>query len=314
VTQHVTADQLKRFRTGGLAGSELLAVDDHITVCESCRNRLTDSHLTYQQMELYVDAELTALEAARVVRHVSECEACRADLADLQQWAVKLKVRPVRKWLWSAAAAAAAVSAVALFAVRPHQPNDPLVTETLRTGQLPFHRRAELFTKRAALSGDQPKESQFHLLSPLGYVVKEARPRLTWQALAQAKSYQVQIFDSSYNLVESSPKIESASWTVAVPLERGKVYSWQVTAFLDRQSVSAPQVPDPEARFEVLDAAGFEALSKTKTAGHLASAIQFASMDLCEDALAEIEALKKENSNPVLAAKLQANAARSCAH
>jgi hypothetical protein len=359
VTQHVSADQWERYRSGNLRGTELLLVDDHMATCDKCRDLLAASpasfptwaagepHLDYAQLQAYVDGESTAVEAAEVDAHVKDCASCRAELTDLQQWAASLKVparKPVSRWIFAAAALAAGL-VIALFAARSLKtvqrpllvslqdgtavigldaegrlsasaalaaPDRARLTEALRTGQLPLRPRPELQSKRSALSGARPRDSEFHLLSPLGYVVRQTHPRLTWQPLRRAESYKVQIFDSAYNLVERSPNLEGTSWTVVNPLLRGEVYSWQVTAIRGGQKLTAPQVPEPEARFEVLDASDEEALTKNQKTGHLLAALEFASLGLCEDTQAEIHALRSENASSELLTKMQANVAKSC--
>ena len=187
-----------------------------------------------------------------------------------------------------------------------------LLSGILRSGRLPFVLSPDLQTSRSQLLGKSSAPTRFKPLNPIGYTVRESAPELHWQPLPGASAYQVKIFDSSYRLMEASPLLTTTAWRVTTPLPRNTLYSWQVTATINHQTVVAPQLPDPEARFFVLSEDDERALQQAnqKFAGnHLLLAAKYAQHGLCPEALAEIQTLKL--ANPALPISLALSRARA---
>lgn len=111
----------------------------------------------------------------------------------------------------------------------------------------------ELQRKTETLLGQQQEILRFEVLTPVGEVVLDARPVFRWQPIAEASSYSVAIFDAQLNQVRSSGPLRVTEWRPKLPLERGRLYVWQVMAQVGGGSVSAPNPPSPEAKFKVLD-------------------------------------------------------------
>lgn len=100
---HLSEQQLNGYRTRSLPAEELLAADDHLFSCRSCRSRLDagirarpdgyalidlagdggQHQLPYEKIEDYVDGGLNAAERAEVESHVETCIECRDRVADL---------------------------------------------------------------------------------------------------------------------------------------------------------------------------------------------------------------------------------------
>ena len=133
----------------------------------------------------------------------------------------------------------------------------------LRDRQLPVPAQNELRSSHAALlsapSSSTAESEAFHVVGPVGTAVLSDRPQFQWQQRPGAKTYRVEIFDVNYNPVLASPAVASTSWTPEQPLERGKVYAWQVTAAGKGAPLTAPKPPDPEARFEIVSASAASA-------------------------------------------------------
>ena len=235
------------------------------------------------------------------------------------------------KWLLVYGAVAAALVAATLFAWRQvhvrWQPSHSafcfrataadraLLADVVRTGNLPFHKDPVLNTQRSTLLGDETKHSSFELISPIASAVLSVTPTLSWQAFPGAQSYQVQVFDLNYQPILTSPVIHQTSWTVPSPLERGKVYTWQVKANLQTGTLVAPQAPAPEPRFQVLnagDTAVIGELRKSAPDNHLLLAAKYASFGLCQETLDELLALRGTNPNPALFENLQHSLAANC--
>jgi len=112
----------------------------------------------------------------------------------------------------------------------------------------------DLIGKESKLLGSSEEQDRFALVSPVGTVIRSARPTFRWQSLPGASSYSVAILDSQLNVVEQGSPTGKANWTPLQPLKRNVVYIWQVTALKDGREVIAPAAPAREARFKILSA------------------------------------------------------------
>jgi hypothetical protein len=148
---------------------------------------------------------------------------------------------------------------------------------------------------------------RFALQSPVGTAVLNDRPTLRWKKLEGASSYTVAVYDSSFNPVASSSPLGATEWTVPQALQRGAIYSWQVTANKDGKLVPSPTSPAPEARFFVIDEASANGIAQAQqqyTNSHLVLGVLFARAGLLDDAERELKALVKANPRSAVARKL----------
>jgi hypothetical protein len=155
--------------------------------------------------------------------------------------------------------------------------------------------------------GERTGESAFQLIGPLSKVISEQRPSLKWRVLNGATSYVASVFDSNFNRVAESPPLSTPAWTLAVNLQRGQTYSWEVTAVKDGKEITAPIAPAPRAQFRILEAEKLSALTKLrgqKPVSHLALGLTYAHFGLVPDAESEFRQLVKENPDSALAKKL----------
>jgi hypothetical protein len=151
---------------------------------------------------------------------------------------------------------------------------------------------------------------RFALQSPVGTAVLTDRPTLRWQRLEGASGYTVAVYDSSFNPVASSPLLVGAEWTLPQALQRGLVYSWQVTANKDGKLVSSPTSPAPEAKFLVIDQASANGMGQAEQRyanSHLVLGVLFARAGLLDDAERELRVLVKANPRSGVARKLVAS-------
>jgi hypothetical protein len=295
-----------------------------------------EEHITYDQLKRYADGAMPPNELDEIESHISTCSNCRAEAADLKLWAAELKKRipakPPAKWLFVYGAVAATLLAASLFAWRQGQrsTNDQgtqssaaalpaadraILADVLRTGNLPFHKNPSLNTLSSTQLGDETKQNGFELISPVASAVLSLTPTLSWQSFPSAQSYQVQVFDLEYQPIQTSPVIHQTSWTVSTPLERGKLYTWQVKANLQTGTLVSPQAPAPEPRFQVLnagDAAAIEQFRKTAPNNHLLLAAKYASLGLCQETLDEVRLLQASHADPALFQNLQRSTAANC--
>jgi hypothetical protein len=137
-------------------------------------------------------------------------------------------------------------------------------------------------------------------------VLLTGRPVFRWTRLEGATSYTVEVYDSRFNRVASSPELTGQSWSMPGPLPGG-VYAWQVKATKDGQEITSPLPPAPQARFRVLDQAKANELAAAKRAyssSHLALGLLYAEAGLLEEAEQELRAVQKANPDSELARSL----------
>src|SRR5262245_11969894 len=149
----------------------------------------------------------------------------------------------------------------------------------------------------------------FPLVSPLATVVSEQQPSFRWGRLEGATGYTVSIYDADFKRIARSEEVNDTAWRLPIKLERGVVYTWQVTAVRNGEAITSPVKPAPEARFKVLDnttAGELDLTRKTSRGSHLALGIAYARAGLREEAERELELLLKENpGSPVASALLR---------
>lgn len=117
MTQHLSKEQIERYRKRQLAPAELPEIDDHISHCVDCRQLLAsaadlraalqretvarsgsalpetvgkEEHLDYKQLEAYVDKRSSQAEREVVGNHVEMCRACAEELRDLVAYKTEL--------------------------------------------------------------------------------------------------------------------------------------------------------------------------------------------------------------------------------
>jgi len=146
----------------------------------------------------------------------------------------------------------------------------------------------------------------FVLISPVDTVVESEKPTLRWEALSGATSYTVAVFDPQFQPVTKTRLRAGTEWRVPIPLRRGAIYFWQVTARKGELEITVPAAPAPRVEFKVLDSQTATDLQKARTLtnSHLVLGILYARQGLRLDAERELEALAQENPQSSVATKL----------
>jgi hypothetical protein len=154
--------------------------------------------------------------------------------------------------------------------------------------------------------GEDPAPTgTFRIVSPVGKVVGTDAPTFRWRSVPGAGSYVLEVFDQDFNKVASSGELKSTSWQQK--LDRGKTYSWQVTARKDGEILKAPQRPQPDARFRVLDrktADELSALRRNNPGSHFVLGVAYANAGLIDEAIREFEMLSRQNPGKELPKKM----------
>jgi len=110
----------------------------------------------------------------------------------------------------------------------------------------------------------------------------------------------VKIYDENFAEVKGSPELKGTEWKADGPLQRGKVYRWQVTAVKGGQEILSPVRPAPDARFKIADsasAAEIESVRREFPDSNLMLGIAYANAGLISEAEREFAALLKRNPN-----------------
>lgn len=157
------------------------------------------------------------------------------------------------------------------------------------------------------LMGEPQTGVPFALRGPVGTVVESARPTLSWKSLPGAETYQVDIFDESFNKVASSPPLKTSEWKPTAPLRRGGIFRWQVTALVNGEEVRSPVRPAPDARFKVLDAAAADRIADARSrngGSHLLLGVLYAESGLLAEAERQFQALVRQNPGSPVARRL----------
>lgn len=102
---HLDPDALNRYRQRrAVSPAELLAVDAHVAVCDSCYDAVRadidtidlpadDAHLSYEELEAFVDGSASATDRELTAAHAASCEVCHEKLIDLGATRDSLRVR-----------------------------------------------------------------------------------------------------------------------------------------------------------------------------------------------------------------------------
>ncbi|HEV8483897.1 MAG TPA: hypothetical protein VGV87_10145 [Blastocatellia bacterium] len=184
--------------------------------------------------------------------------------------------------------------------------NQERVKAALLNGQVAAPDLEELSRSRGTLLGPSAGVP-FALISPVGIVTQKDRPSFRWRPLAGAATYIVQVFDSSFTKVMVSPPLTVTDWTAPAPLQRGRIYSWQVVARIDGKDVMSPEPPAPEAKFKVLEqsqASELERVKRDYPKSHLMLGVTYAQVGLLDEAESEFKALFDDNPKSSAAQRL----------
>ncbi|HEY0171457.1 MAG TPA: hypothetical protein VGB98_10575 [Pyrinomonadaceae bacterium] len=159
----------------------------------------------------------------------------------------------------------------------------------------------------SSLMSSDGRGAEFAVLDPAGSVLLTDRPTFRWAALEGATGYVVEVYDAGFNLVASSPRLDARTWSAPQTLARGKIYSWQVTAFKDGREIKSPRPPAPQAKFRILDRAKADELARARRAypsSHLTLGLLYARAGLLKEAEEELRLLQRANPDSELARSL----------
>jgi hypothetical protein len=198
-------------------------------------------HVDDPTWERLACGELSAEERERALDHAARCAACGRILRALTHLArearavdpeapgalaVAVASPPRARWVWGALAAAAAVLAVVALGPRLAPPG-AVRPSGLRGGGV---------DDRPVPSA--PRDEQ--AVAPQAF---------SWQGLANARRYHVELLDAAGERLWLSPEVEGTAlgWPESVPAAPG-LYYWRVTATLEPRGQTRAS---PLVRFEI---------------------------------------------------------------
>lgn len=108
MSDHISQQQIERYRQAIMSPSELIAAFDHISLCKACREQMGDAeplqnafvalgpdleaaaiaepaHLLPDQMTAYADATASDVDREIVESHLEFCEQCKAEMVELRE-------------------------------------------------------------------------------------------------------------------------------------------------------------------------------------------------------------------------------------
>ncbi|MCU1329672.1 MAG: hypothetical protein JWN34_5042 [Bryobacterales bacterium] len=186
----------------------------------------------------------------------------------------------------------------------PQQSRDAVLA-SLTSGELPKQVDLKDVTRsRETLLGELTKV-QVIPEGPVGIVVLDDRPSFRWKAPAGSSAFHISVFDTDFNAVAVSPSLTGHEWRPKKALPRGKVYLWTVTTSVGGESVTAPQSPEPEARFRIASVSDAAAL-KAVEGSRLAFALTAWRLGMKQDARAAMAVLHESNPASEQVARLSA--------
>jgi hypothetical protein len=91
---------------------------------------------------------------------------------------------------------------------------------------------------------------RWRIVGPVTTLVRSVTPRFKWTSTEIADSYEVSIYDDTFNLIDSSGPIRTTWWQTRRQLDPGRLYRWMVTAEKDGKEIFA--APPRGAAFQVI--------------------------------------------------------------
>lgn len=185
------------------------------------------------------------------------------------------------------------------------------IAHVLQTGKIDVALAPELTLSRSeTLLGARDAGPAFKIVAPVNCVSISDEPIFRWEPLAGATQYRVDVYIAGYRRVIESPLMKGTSWKPSIPLPRGAVYTWTVTASTAQGQVRIPAPPAPEATFQVLSADAAIELSKAaRNHGNdpLLLAILYAQAGAIDEARQQFVMLEQTNPGNPTAVRIKAS-------
>jgi anti-sigma factor RsiW len=283
----------------------------------------------------YADGTIDAFARRGVDAHLRACSECSDDVAGLQRLVTTERPRRIHPlWFGAAAAAAAAMFVLPRLQNDAPAPEPPpvttrrsvpagvpsisvpappvpaprstrlpewntLVAEVRSTGVLPFPAEIRRLAATDAFRGE-PEERTRGAFWPVATAIDDERPELRWPPASGAR-YVVSLTSEGSEIAQSGP-LAVARWRTPVPLQRGRMYRWQVTVERGDESSVIPAPPAPPAIFRVITDREHQELARAcADAGddHLLLGLLYARTGMVDEARRELGIHGRASRDPL---------------
>jgi hypothetical protein len=312
VEPHLTYEELATYVDRKAADSEAMRMNEHIRHCAACAGDVRD--LRVLKAEIDESSRWTPVQGWRTVFALAAVAACAvvigvtlrsrptAPVAKMQPVSVEVFADGNRK-----------ITVVAQRAVRGLDGlPDSLrgaVESALTAKRIETKAgTAALDGKRDILLGAPTPGSGVELLDPIGIMVESQNVLFRWKAMPGAH-YRVSVYTSDFQPAAVSGWLRQSEWR-SPALARGGRYSWQLTVRSAGREFTAPAPPEPEARFQILDAASEDDLARargTSEGSHIVMGVAYARAGLVREAARELRMAADQNPDSSTIAALLAS-------
>ena len=151
------------------------------------------------------------------------------------------------------------------------------------------------------------KSSDYGLVSPVAIVIESRAPTFHWRAIEGAENYVVTIYGLDSKKIAASGPLTETKWKPNAPLERGRIYTWQVRASKQGEEVLMPPPAAAEAKFRIIDANKAEELAQVRrghAGSHLVLGLIYADAGLNDESERELRKLVDANPKSSIARSL----------
>lgn len=268
---HPGYDELEAYVDGRLDSVEREIIQTHVEDCTACAEDLSDLTAVRESMPRKGQDVAASSNTWKRIAQIAAVVVAAAGVWLLMRQVAQPAVGPAPQVAQTAPSTNEAVGATA---PAPMQAAASLLTaderevvdRALAAGrvELPATVRA-LSAPVGTLLGASVPVAPLMPLTPMGTAVLSGTPQFSWRGVTEAQGYTVAVFDGQFNEVARSERVTGTSWTPSKPLPRGATFAWQVTAHMGTREILAPEPPQPEARFLILDEAAAKTLNEQQT-------------------------------------------------
>ncbi len=162
----------------------------------------------------------------------------------------------------------------------------------------------ELAHRAEQQRADDLTPSRVAVIAPISIVELDDRPLFQWTAFNEA-IFEIEIFDSRFERIESSGALRTDSWKPSRSLPRDELLSWKVTATIDGEQESFPSAPRPPAVFRIASTAQSDRVAAARASeSHMVLALALWEVGAVELAATEFALLHRLNPDSSIATKL----------
>lgn len=213
---HLTVDDLVRFRTGDLSAEETVRMGQHLAKCAECAAAARRSQDAVHVADGFRDALSDDGRATgrRPMRMAAIAAAVLIGIVSVIAYRMTSVTRP-------AAPPSAAPTARIDYG---RDDWNQLVNRALTSGRLAIPDLTGLAAAGGTVRSD---EGAAQKVDPEGVVIESDRPRFSWPAVSKRATYEVVVYRGEQEVLRSG-KLRVTTYVPERPLERGAVYQWQV--------------------------------------------------------------------------------------